>query len=87
MLLEEADSQRQQSLQAENEPDPMEGEQTWPYQEEMDGQDDETDVAPKKMVPKGKYIVINNAQFYLLFFSLVFSTSLVPFGRLLFYIS
>ena len=34
-ILECADPQRQESLQAEVIPDPMEGEQTWPTEEEL----------------------------------------------------
>lgn len=40
VFLEEANPALQESLKAENDPDPMNGEQTWPYQEEMDGQND-----------------------------------------------
>lgn len=35
-VLEAADPQRQESLQRENVPDPLAGEQTWPTQEELD---------------------------------------------------
>jgi len=34
-LLERADPGRQESLQSEVIPDPMEGEQTWPTEEEL----------------------------------------------------
>ena len=34
-VLDVADPKKQESLQAENEPDPMEGEQTWPTEEEL----------------------------------------------------
>ena len=34
-VLGVADPRKQVSLQAENEPDPMEGEQTWPTEEEL----------------------------------------------------
>ena len=63
VLLEEADAERQETLVAENEPDPMSGEQTWPYQEEMDSnkmdeceeadEDKEEGESKKKLVPKG----------------------------------
>ena len=57
-LLEEADPEQQETLKAENDPDPLNGEQTWPYQEEMEGAM-EQDAAEaeqetkKKLVPKG----------------------------------
>jgi len=35
-LLEEADPSLQETLKTENDPDPLNGEQTWPYQEEME---------------------------------------------------
>ena len=34
-VLERADPEKQESLQTENEVDPMEGEQTWPTEEEL----------------------------------------------------
>ena len=34
-LLEKADPSKQESLQSEVVPDPMEGEQTWPTEEEL----------------------------------------------------
>ena len=34
-LLEKADPAKQESLDSENVPDPMEGEQTWPTEEEL----------------------------------------------------
>ena len=34
-VLDVADPKKQETLQAENEPDPMEGEQTWPTEEEL----------------------------------------------------
>lgn len=35
-VLEKADASRQESLQSENIPGEMEGEQTWPTEEEME---------------------------------------------------
>lgn len=58
-LLEEANPSLQESLKSENEPDPLNGEQTWPYQEEMDGQPvdsangEKSDAENKKALPKG----------------------------------
>lgn len=54
-VLEAADPSIQESLDAEAEVDPMEGEQTWPTQEELDAADasiEETETVVKK-VPKG----------------------------------
>ena len=61
--LEEANPSLQETLQSENDVDPMNGEQTWPYQEEMDGKvhepmeeesgDNPEDAEKKKRVPKG----------------------------------
>lgn len=62
VLLEEANPSMQLSLQSVNTPDPMQGEQTWPYQEEMEGgeeqmeedaPDESKNVNKKKKVPKG----------------------------------
>ncbi len=63
IFLEEANSSIQETLKSENDPDPMNGEQTWPYQEEMeskpeekveeDGMDDTVEADKKKRVPKG----------------------------------
>ena len=64
VLLEEANPSLQESLKSQNDPDPMNGEQTWPYQEEMDGQsemetaedgcaDVEDSTKKKKNLPKG----------------------------------
>jgi pre-rRNA-processing protein TSR1 len=60
IFLEEANSSIQESLKSENDPDPMNGEQTWPYQEEMEGQSleeekiiDNEELENKKRVPKG----------------------------------
>ncbi|KAG8186569.1 hypothetical protein JTE90_020866 [Oedothorax gibbosus] len=47
-MSEEASSQEQESLQSEVIPDPMEGEQTWPTQEELD----EAELQPKTTVKK-----------------------------------
>jgi pre-rRNA-processing protein TSR1 len=35
-VLEKADASRQESLQSENIPDEMDGEQTWPTEEELE---------------------------------------------------
>jgi pre-rRNA-processing protein TSR1 len=60
IFLEEANPALQESLKSENDPDPMNGEQTWPYQEEMEGQtleadkiEDDEESEKKKRVPKG----------------------------------
>lgn len=64
VLLEEANPSLQETLQSENDADPMlNGEQTWPYQEEMDGQsteemdedrpEDTNEAEKKKRLPKG----------------------------------
>lgn len=60
VFLEEANPSLQETLKSENDPDPMNGEQTWPYQEEMDGQtledgklEDDEEAETKKRVPKG----------------------------------
>ena len=34
-VLDVADPKKQESLQSENEPDPMDAEQTWPTEEEL----------------------------------------------------
>lgn len=63
-LLEESNPSIQETLKSENDTDPMNGEQTWPYQEEMDGQStevpmdeenavDSTETEKKKRLPKG----------------------------------
>jgi len=57
-LLEEADPSLQETLVTTNEPDPMEGEQTWPTEEELAEADAETEsrLAKKtktRRVPKG----------------------------------
>ena len=60
-LLEEANPTLQETLKAENDPDPNNGEQTWPYQEEMEGEnienmeEDEEDPEKKKHIPKGTF--------------------------------
>jgi pre-rRNA-processing protein TSR1 len=62
VLLAEADPEAQETLVAENEVDPMHGEQTWPTEEELeDGEqrqrdalgDEDSSVRRKKKVPKG----------------------------------
>lgn len=60
IFLEEANPSLQETLKSENDPDPMNGEQTWPYQEEMDGQtledgkiEDNEEMEIKKRFPKG----------------------------------
>ena len=40
-MLEKSSPSQQESLQAENEIDPMEGEQTWPTEEELQEADGE----------------------------------------------
>lgn len=63
-LLEDSNPTMQESLKSENDIDLMNGEQTWPYQEEMDGKNEEIameeeekndglDIDKKKRVPKG----------------------------------
>jgi len=59
-LLEESNPTLQETLKAENDPDPINGEQTWPYQEEMEGENLETmenegeeTEKKKKLLPKG----------------------------------
>lgn len=62
-LLEDSNPTVQETLKSENDVDLMNGEQTWPYQEEMDGKTEEdmeeengsidTDADKKKRVPKG----------------------------------
>lgn len=62
VLFKEVNPSLQQSLQSENTPDPMQGEQTWPYQEEMEGGEEQMEddspeetkeASKKKLVPKG----------------------------------
>ncbi|KAK7483662.1 hypothetical protein BaRGS_00025095 [Batillaria attramentaria] len=50
-VLAKADPQKQESLQSEVEPDPMEGEQTWPTEEEL--AEAENNLPRKKKLPKG----------------------------------
>ncbi|XP_042877630.1 pre-rRNA-processing protein TSR1 homolog isoform X2 [Penaeus japonicus] len=53
-LIEEADPERQETLISTNEVDPMEGEQTWPTQEELEEAEASVKAKPKtKRVPKG----------------------------------
>jgi len=58
-LLEESNPTLQETLKAENDPDPINGEQTWPYQEEMEGENHEImenegeETEKKKRLPKG----------------------------------
>ncbi|XP_012871910.1 PREDICTED: pre-rRNA-processing protein TSR1 homolog [Dipodomys ordii] len=54
-ILMKADPNKQESLQAEVIPDPMEGEQTWPTEEELNEADDSVKQSSKviKKVPKG----------------------------------
>ncbi|KAI9011127.1 hypothetical protein BC832DRAFT_619418 [Gaertneriomyces semiglobifer] len=61
-VLDVPDPQRQESLVAENEPDPMEGEQTWPTEQELKDAEDRVQMQQqqqrqgkkkKKMVPRG----------------------------------
>lgn len=42
-VLMTADPSKQESLQVEVEPDPMDGEQTWPTEEELKEADGESD--------------------------------------------
>ena len=63
IFLDQANPSIQETLKSENDPDPMNGEQTWPYQEEMDSKpveptedgkmDDFVEADKKKRVPKG----------------------------------
>lgn len=52
-LLMKADPSLQESLQSEVVPDPMEGEQTWPTEEELKEAEDALKVKVAKKVPKG----------------------------------
>ncbi|XP_007520453.1 pre-rRNA-processing protein TSR1 homolog isoform X1 [Erinaceus europaeus] len=54
-ILVKADPERQESLQTEVIPDPMEGEQTWPTEEELSEANDFSKKRPRvvKKVPKG----------------------------------
>lgn len=52
-ILEVADPKRQESLESENTPDPMEAEQTWPTDEEMAQADALQKRKLVKLVPKG----------------------------------
>lgn len=53
-ILQEAEAARQESLESENVPDPLNAEQTWPTEEEMQmGNNDEKKMKTVKKVPKG----------------------------------
>nr|CAD7567990.1 unnamed protein product [Timema californicum] len=53
-VLATADPRIQESLQSENSPDPMEGEQTWPTEEELDEAKESLEAKRRvKRVPKG----------------------------------
>lgn len=52
-VLMKADPSAQESLQSEVVPDPMEGEQTWPTEEELKEAEDSLKVKVAKKVPKG----------------------------------
>ncbi|ROT66365.1 hypothetical protein C7M84_015613 [Penaeus vannamei] len=53
-LIEEADPEHQETLVSTNEVDPMEGEQTWPTQEELEEAEENVKPKPRtKRVPKG----------------------------------
>ncbi|EFA12491.1 pre-rRNA-processing protein TSR1 homolog [Tribolium castaneum] len=52
-VLDKADPAKQESLDAENVPDPMDAEQTWPTNEEIEMAEQENKVKKVKKVPKG----------------------------------
>ncbi|XP_049866337.1 pre-rRNA-processing protein TSR1 homolog [Pectinophora gossypiella] len=52
-VLQVADPAKQESLQSENIPDPMDAEQTWPTEEEIEQANLETQKKKVKKVPKG----------------------------------
>ncbi|CAG9814514.1 unnamed protein product [Phaedon cochleariae] len=52
-ILEKCDPAKQESLDSENIPDPMDAEQTWPTNEELDMADKEQKLKKIKKVPKG----------------------------------
>ncbi|XP_061709912.1 pre-rRNA-processing protein TSR1 homolog [Cydia pomonella] len=52
-VLQVADSAKQESLDSENVPDPMDAEQTWPTEEEIAQANAETKTKKVKKVPKG----------------------------------
>ncbi|KAM3934074.1 pre-rRNA-processing protein TSR1 homolog [Leptodactylus fuscus] len=52
-LLMKADPAKQETLQSEVVPDPMEGEQTWPTEEELREAEESLKVKVQKKVPKG----------------------------------
>ncbi|XP_057664407.1 pre-rRNA-processing protein TSR1 homolog [Diorhabda carinulata] len=52
-VLERCDPSKQESLESENIPDPMDAEQTWPTQEEMETAEKEQKLKKVKKVPKG----------------------------------
>ncbi|KRT79115.1 hypothetical protein AMK59_8569, partial [Oryctes borbonicus] len=52
-VLEVADPTKQESLESENIPDPMDGEQTWPTEDELKEAEQEQKLKKVKKVPKG----------------------------------
>ncbi|XP_018570304.1 pre-rRNA-processing protein TSR1 homolog [Anoplophora glabripennis] len=52
-VLERCDSTKQESLDSENIPDPMDAEQTWPTNEEIEMAEKEQNLKKVKKVPKG----------------------------------
>ncbi|CAG9859624.1 unnamed protein product [Phyllotreta striolata] len=52
-ILEKCDPTQQESLDSENVPDPMDAEQTWPNEEDMEMAEKEQKVKKAKRVPKG----------------------------------
>lgn len=52
-VLAKANPSQQESLESENVPDPMEGEQTWPTEEELKMAEDEQKIKKVKKIPKG----------------------------------
>ncbi|XP_068905473.1 pre-rRNA-processing protein TSR1 homolog [Tenebrio molitor] len=52
-ILDQADITKQESLDAENTPDPMDGEQTWPTNEEIEMAEQDSKMKKVKKVPKG----------------------------------
>ncbi|KAJ3654814.1 hypothetical protein Zmor_013973 [Zophobas morio] len=52
-ILDTADVAKQESLDAENLPDPMDAEQTWPTNEELEMAEKESKIKKVKKVPKG----------------------------------
>lgn len=58
-VLEVADPSNQESLDAEAEVDPMEGEQTWPTQEELDAADGRFHFCEDSGLNYSKRIILN----------------------------